>query len=208
MGECVMSTFINIAGHKFGRLMAVRVSPGNGERMIKWLCICECGNEKIISRINLRSGDTRSCGCLEKESKGNSLLTHSHTSKGRQSSEYMSWYAMIQRCTNSKHIGYKNYGGRGIKVCDRWLSSFENFLADIGKKPSEKYTIDRYPDNNGDYEPKNCRWATRTEQMRHTRRAIMVNYNNKEIPLAELALILGIKYKTLLMRHYRNQAIF
>jgi len=104
---------------------------------------------------------------------------------------------MIKRCTNPNTKGYSNYGGRGIKVCERWLHSFENFLADMGPKPSPAHSIDRYPDNNGNYEPKNCRWATRTEQSFNKRTNRLIQHNGETLPLSVWAGRTGMKRETI-----------
>lgn len=130
-------------------------------------CKCECGNEYIISVSNLFHGNTKSCGCLKKRG---TRLDHgrSHTT------EHRVWSKMIDRCRNKNTPEYKNYGGRGIKVCDRWLD-FKNFLSDMGMRPSNEVSIDRI-DNNGDYEPGNCRWATRAQQSVNKRTNVFFEY--------------------------------
>ena len=204
-GGFPVSTFINLVGKRYGRLvvllLAPKLSPGD---VIRWLCLCDCGNEAVVSRLELRSGDTKSCGCLGSESKKTIALKHGHTRNGH-SPEYRAWYAMRRRCSEKKNVGYANYGGRGISFAKRW-EIFENFFADMGPKPSASHSLDRI-DNDGNYEPGNCRWATKNEQMRKTRRSLLVEYNGQKIPLAELAQRVGIKYKTLLQRLYRNQPI-
>lgn len=153
-------------GQRFGNLIVIRevepefksYPPKNTNRKIRRiLCRCDCSIEKIINLEKLRSGNTKGCGCLRKPP---SQRTHGDTG----SPEYNSWKGMIDRCENESSIGYHNYGGRGIKVCNRWRYSFENFLSDMGRKPPDKDSIDRYPDNDGNYEPTNCRWATFSEQ--------------------------------------------
>lgn len=155
-------------GQSYGLLRVKKYAgyrlPKCGKKEFYWLCVCECGNEKVTSYQNLRSGDTKSCGCLQ--IKNGKEINRKH--QKCFTPEYNSWASMKQRCTNKKHHAYKNYGGRGIIICERWLNNFENFYKDMGRKPGKVYSIDRInPD--GDYEPNNCRWATPLQQ-RHNRR--------------------------------------
>jgi hypothetical protein len=166
------------AGTVFGMLTVTEKMGLSPRRKQLYKCRCECGTEVVVEGANLpRSGPKRSCGCL-RGTPGSprgvlrcaTAARHGHTKGGKWSGTYRSWVAMVQRCTYLAHPKYHLYGGRGISVCDRWLGSFENFLADVGERPAGK-TLDRYPDQNGNYAPVNCRWATPKEQAANSRRS-------------------------------------
>jgi len=159
-------------GRSFGRLTCLhRVDPpesvaNDGHRY--YLCQCSCGNEVVVRLASLLSGATQSCGCLHSELSAEQMRLQNNTTHGMSyTREYHSWASMIARCTNKKHLNYGDYGSRGIKVCDRWRNSFENFYTDMGDMPPSM-SLDRI-DNSGDYEPDNCRWATAKEQSRNKR---------------------------------------
>jgi hypothetical protein len=153
---------MNLTGVRFGYLVVKnlheKIKAPSGATMAKWLCECDCGKTTIVYQSHLRSGRTKSCGCLARDT----VIARSTTHGKRNSRVYRSWRGMVQRCTNSSASNFDNYGGRGIKVCDRWLNSFEAFYEDMGECP-EGLSLDRV-DVNGDYCKENCRWADLTEQ--------------------------------------------
>jgi len=165
---------MNLAGQRFGRLIAV--SRGSDGR---WLCRCDCG-QSVARLVNkLRTGETRSCGCLRREvtaAKNVASTTHGDS----HSAEYMAWACMQKRCYNPKFRGFKYYGERGVKVADVWMGrgGYERFLEHVGRKPTAKHSLDRI-DTYGDYTPGNVRWATASEQMRNRR-----PWERKPMPLA------------------------
>lgn len=193
--------FKDIEGQKFGRLLVVEFSGRTTNRRLLWKCICECGREVVTEGISLRTGNTKSCGCLNRELAAQRKLTHGHS--GRRGSgrapEYTVWSAIKNRCFSVGCKSYRDYGERGITMCQRWAESFEAFLEDMGPKPTPKHTIERI-DNDGNYEPGNCRWATRTEQARNKRNNVRLVFNGNEKSLAEWAEVSGINRDCLYQR--------
>lgn len=155
-----MSAPVDITGRRFERLVALSLHPTAPVRL--WVCKCDCGNEAFVSYAALDKGHKRSCGCLKIEKLRLVRLSHGQY----KTSEYRAWSSMKRRCVDVDHVSSHRYVGRGISVCERWRLSFENFFADMGPKPGPKYTLDRI-NNDGIYEPGNCRWATWTMQQRN-----------------------------------------
>jgi len=158
-----MSARIEMAGMVVGRLTVLELAENDKRHRAQWLCQCSCGTTKVLGGIALRRKAILSCGCLRDEKIAAVRRTHRMT----RSPEYHVFSGMVARCENKKNGRYHRYGGRGIKVCSRWRDNFEVFLADMGERPSSKHTIERL-DNDGDYEPGNCVWATRKQNDRNT----------------------------------------
>lgn len=163
-----MGAVRDLSGQTFGRLTAIACVGRSNARKAVWLCSCACGTQSHVVSVHLVSGHTTSCGCLQAENR----VTHGHTIGGKNRT-YRIWQAMRGRCSMPSSKMFHRYGGRGIQVCERWRDSFENFLADMGECPNGT-SIDRI-DNDGNYEPGNCRWATRAEQA-STRSTTKLNY--------------------------------
>jgi hypothetical protein len=167
-----MARSLNLAGQRFGRLLArTMVRLDSGERA--WWCLCDCGAPATVPASRLTSGNTRSCGCLQRDMTAERSVTHGQ----RREPEYRVWSSMIQRCTNPNSKDFADYGGRGIAVHPTWLA-YEAFIADMGRRPSPSHSIDRLRVNEG-YQPDNCRWATAREQARNTRRNRFITHDGR-----------------------------
>lgn len=183
-------------GQRFGRLIALEeLDLHKPPSLRRWLCQCDCGNQSRPKAERLYTGQTVSCSC-----KGKSYFAehkdvnskHGQANRGKWTLEYTCWKAMRRRCRKVNDPQYKDYGGRGIVVCDRWNSSFENFFADMGLKPSSKHSIERI-NTNGHYCPENCVWATQKQQGRNTRRNRLLTFNDQTFCVSEWAERLNIK---------------
>lgn len=189
--EC-KEIYNSLIGNIYGRLTVVSMNlERNQYGRRNWVCLCECGKTHIVSTDLLNRGGTKSCGCLRDEMKVKLNTRHGYLSGGVARPEYYTWVGLRQRCNNPNDSRYDDWGGRGIKVCDRWKSSFENFISDMGDRPSKNYSIERI-DNNGDYCPENCRWATREEQNRNTRGNHYETYNGITMILEDWAREFGV----------------
>jgi len=182
--------FQDLTGKRFGKLIVLNESE-KYKGQICWFCLCDCGKHIVVGANHLPNGHTQSCGCLGRERRLSSTRTHGKS----KTSEYWVWHAMRRRCNDSRISSYQNYGGRGIKVCERWNGpdSFPNFIKDMGQKPSPKHTLERR-DNESDYTPENCYWATRVEQGRNSRRNLLITHWGETHCLSEWVEQLGLKY--------------
>lgn len=166
----------DLTGKSFGKMTVLR--RDSTKHRVRWWCLCLCGTEISLRTDGLKSGRSTSCGCGKSEK----MTTHGDTA----SAEFLAWTSMFQRCENGNRPQFKYHGGRGIKVCERW-QVYENFLEDMKRRPSKEHSLDRYPDNDGDYEPTNCRWATPKQQQRNRRCTKFIEVHGNKIPLTELA---------------------
>lgn len=156
---------VDLTNQRIGRWVVLGRSETQRGKTLYWECRCDCGTERAVSQQHLRTGKTQSCGCLHRERVAMLRRKHGATSRERaRPAEYGIWQAMKTRCNNPNAEGFRYYGARGIKVCAEWDRSFTAFLQDMGPRPSEQHSIDRI-NNDGDYEPANCRWATPHQQV-------------------------------------------
>ena len=186
-----MNKFVDLVGQKFGHLTVTERSEKRKKGMAFWICHCDCGNTtQPIRTADLKNGKTKSCGCLQNKPKHG--MSYSRI--------YQTWADMKGRCYNQNNQSFKNYGGRGIKVCDEWKNDFKTFYDWAMSNGYEDHlTIDR-KDANGNYEPSNCRWATYKVQENNTRRNHFLTYNGKTQTMKEWAEEVNINYNTLVGR--------
>lgn len=190
----------DLIGVRFSRLLVISAStlPNGG---FGWRCRCDCGAEVIRAVGPLRSGNTKSCGCLHRQTVIARNIARGRVDRPyrRWPTEHVIWRTMIARCHNPHAKDWRNYGGRGIAVCPRWREDFSAFLADMGARPSVAHSIDR-TDNGGNYEPANCRWATLRQQARNRRSSRFLTFNGETRTIIEWAEVLSIGPKALLYR--------
>lgn len=186
--------FKDMTNLRFGLLVVIsrakdRIYGEKKYKVVMWNCICDCGNKKEISGTSLRNTKTKSCGCLRIR------LAAERKGKRTGMKEYGIWRTMINRCIDKNHNRYHRYGGRGIKVCDRWIN-FDNFILDMGIRPTEKHSIDRI-DNNGNYEPSNCKWSSAKEQGENRCNNRVITFNGETKILQRWADEIGINQSML-----------
>jgi|SRR5882724_12144428 len=180
---------------RYGRWFVLSFSHKNVRGELYWHCKCECGTEKVVKGGCLLKGESLSCGCYWHEQITQHGMTNTPTFK--------SWDSMLQRCTNKNAPDYSRYGGVGVKICSRWLTSFINFYEDMGERPKGT-TIDRYPNPKGNYEPDNCRWGTQEQQSRNKKNSRWLIYKGESKMLVDWACEFGIPYDLLLRRANRG----
>ncbi|KAA3598797.1 MAG: hypothetical protein D8M57_13105 [Candidatus Scalindua sp. AMX11] len=188
----------DITGHRFGRLTVLGFGYRSPRREGYWRVLCSCGKMKIVRGADMKNGKIQSCGCLRSERTRIATMSHGMS----KTSTYSVWVNMKRRCTDTGNAAYNNYGGRGIKVCTRWLESFENFLSDMGERPN-KTSLDRI-NNDGNYEPANCKWATRKEQSTNKRNNINLTHNGVTLNLSQWSGLLKIPRTTLVSRYKKG----
>ena len=190
-----------IIGQRFHFLTVLKEGEriGQNKKVATAICACDCGETKQISVYSLIQGVVKSCGCWRRHigvvNGSKAMKTHGMN----KTPEHNCYWAMKKRCYSKSHKSYSDYGGRGIKVCDRWLESFENFYADMGPRPTPKHSLDRI-DVNGNYEPSNCRWASESEQCNNRRSTVYVVWNGVKMPFSIACLEANIPYHVVWQR--------
>ena len=200
-----MRNMIDLTGRRFGRLTVIRSEGKNKHGIYMWLCECDCGNTKVLSGSELRRGNVRSCGCLNRELARERLIKHGYSG----TKIYAEWNKMIERCKDNGSYNGLKYANRGIKVCDLWLNDFEAFLEHVSCLPhygEPGYSLDRI-DNNGDYEPGNVRWADAVTQANNRTNNVRITYKGETHSMAEWARKLGMSYPKLQWRIYSGWPI-
>jgi hypothetical protein len=194
----------NITGQLFGRITVLSFRDIH-KRRTRWYCVCSCGEKLTCSGSALKTGNTRSCGCLKRDTTIERNITQSTTHGMTATSIYNVWASMKRRCCRPSSQDYKNYGGRGITVCERWLE-FENFYEDMGDRPSNQYSIERI-DNDGDYCLDNCKWILTSNQAKNRRTNRRLSYNGETRIVVDWARHLNMNVHTIYSRLNRGWSI-
>lgn len=204
---------IDLSGRSFGRLAVVALD-GVDDVGGRWMCKCQCGSVKVVHGHLLRRGQVKSCGCLKREVGRQRVaemrllphprLRHGESRLGRETAEWRTWHSIKQRC--SPEVGHPDYAGRGIRICEEWRTSYETFLAHVGRRPSQRHSIDRI-NVDGHYEPGNVRWATKKEQARNRRTSRFIVCGQERRTLAEWGELTGVKIETIRERLRRGWSV-
>lgn len=198
---CLQKTTIygeDHTGKKFGRWTVLKRAERKHRRITFWVCRCECGTERDVAIRGIISGRSTSCGCYAKEARRAGIIEKVTTHGKSRTTEYQTWCSIIARCHRKTSTGYKSYGAKGIAVCDRWREDFQNFYDDMGERPSEYHSIDRFPDTKGNYEPGNCRWATRQQQDEN--RGKFYEINGERLNVSQIAKKYNVSTDTIRVR--------
>lgn len=190
---------IDLTGRQVNDWTVIQHTTMGSRKVSAWLCRCVCGVERPVAAANIRSGRSRGCGCKKLARIGEANTHHGHSKGGKVSSEYVTWRNMHARCYNPKSKAYRHYGARGIRVCNRWRCSFENFLADMGPRPDPKFTIERKNNDLG-YSPDNCIWADCCVQNNHRTNVKLYEYHGLSLSLSQWARLTPVKRSCLNMR--------
>lgn len=199
-----MTALMDLTGQTYGRLTVERRAENSKAGGARWCCRCSCGATLIVEAIKMRTGNTLSCGCLRRETTsaiGRRAFRHGGKVGGKESKEYGPWRAMHRRCYDPDNTSYQWYGAKGIKVCRRW-HKYENFLADMGRRPPGM-TLDRR-DNTKDYSKSNCRWASHTDQQRNRSSNRHLTYKGETLVMKAWAERYGVNYVTFKWRIYQG----
>ncbi len=191
----------DLTGQRFGRLLVIERSGSTSNGGRKWRCVCECGAPRVIAGDSLIRGATASCGCAQRELLGARSLKHGSC----RSPEYGAWKHIKERCFVETCASFKDYGARGITMCPAWRDNFEAFLADVGKRPTAQHSIDRI-DNEGNYEPGNCRWALPVEQLNNQRRNVRVRLFGEMLSVSDACRRTNISRVAVYSRIHRGTA--
>lgn len=189
-----MGIIKQLVGKRFGRLTVISFNGLKNNRYAQWMCKCDCGNYRLVITTYLNSGNVSSCGCLKVDTTRARSTKHGHNTLKGATPEYTTWSNIKARCYDEKNKSYSRYGAKGIRVCDRWINSFDNFLSDMGTRPSNDHSIDRFPNKKGDYEPSNCRWATRHQQVNNKTSNIIIDYKGETKTLSQWCEELNLGY--------------